>query len=96
MSPLTGLRMLEFEAIGPGPFASVMLADVGADALLVDRPAGSDLGLGVARPHDVMLRGHRSVVLDLERAEGVAAALAWPTRPTRSSRAFRRAVVRQR
>ena len=36
--PLTGLRVLEFEAIGPGPFAGMMLADMGADVILVDRP----------------------------------------------------------
>ena len=39
MGPLTGLRVLEFEAIGPGPFAGMMLADMGADVILVDRPA---------------------------------------------------------
>ena len=37
MGPLAGLRVLEFEAIGPGPFAGMMLADMGADVLLVDR-----------------------------------------------------------
>jgi alpha-methylacyl-CoA racemase len=36
MGPLSGLRILEFEAIGPGPFAGMMLADMGADVLLAD------------------------------------------------------------
>ena len=75
MGPLAGLRVLEFEAIGPGPFAAMMLADMGADVLLVDRPGGSDLGIGMARRHEVMLRGRRSVTLDLKSANGAAAAL---------------------
>jgi len=45
MGPLSGIRVLEFEAIGPGPFAGMLLADMGADVLVVDRPAAGDLGL---------------------------------------------------
>jgi alpha-methylacyl-CoA racemase len=75
MGPLAGLRVLEFEAIGPGPFAGMMLADMGADVLLVDRPASADLGLGVERRHDIMLRGRRSVTLDLKHAGATEAAL---------------------
>ena len=48
MGPLAGLRVVEFEAIGPGPFAGMMLADMGADVLLLDRPGDSDLGIGRA------------------------------------------------
>ena len=43
MGPLSGIRVLEFEAIGPAPFAGMLLADMGADVLVVDRPAGIDL-----------------------------------------------------
>jgi len=43
--PLAGVRVLEFEAIGPAPFAGMLLADMGADVLLVDRPGSSGLGL---------------------------------------------------
>src|SRR3954451_1097418 len=75
MGPLAGLRVLEFEAIGPGPFAGMMLADMGADVLLVDRPADSELGFGRERRFDVMLRGRRSIVLDLKSASGVETAL---------------------
>jgi alpha-methylacyl-CoA racemase len=75
MGPLAGLRVLEFEAIGPGPFAAMMLADMGADVLLVDRPTASDLGLQRERRHDVMLRGRRSVTLDLKSPGGTEAAL---------------------
>jgi alpha-methylacyl-CoA racemase len=75
MGPLTGVRVLEFEAIGPGPFCGMMLADMGADVLLVDRPADPGLGLERERRTDVMLRGRRSVTLDLKSADGVTAAL---------------------
>jgi alpha-methylacyl-CoA racemase len=64
--PLSGIRVLEFEAIGPAPFAGMLLADMGADVLLVDRPAPADLGLKRERRQDVMLRGKRSVTLDLK------------------------------
>jgi len=73
--PLSGVRVLEFEAIGPGPFAGMLLADMGADVILVDRPAASDLGLKRERWNDVMMRGKRSVTLDLKSADGAAAAL---------------------
>ncbi len=75
MGPLAGIRILEFEAIGPAPFAGMLLADMGADVLLVDRPQGSDLGLKRERWYDVMLRGKRSVTLDLKSPQGVQAAL---------------------
>ncbi len=75
MGPLAGIKVLEFEAIGPGPFAGMLLADMGADVLLIDRPAASDLGLKRERWNDVMMRGKRSVTLDLKSKEGAHAAL---------------------
>jgi alpha-methylacyl-CoA racemase len=75
MGPLAGVRVLEFEAIGPAPFCGMMLADMGADVLLVDRPTDPGLGLERRRAFDVMLRGRRSVTLDLKARDGVAAAL---------------------
>ena len=75
MGPLAGVKVLEFEAIGPVPFCGMMLADMGADVLLVDRAVESGLGLEMERWHDVMLRGRRSVTLDLKSPKGVAAAL---------------------
>lgn len=56
--PLADLRVLEFTGLGPGPFAGMLLADMGADVVRVDRPA--------SRPSDssdVTSRGKRSVVL---------------------------------
>src|SRR5258706_12004237 len=64
--PLSGIKVLEMEAIGPAPFAGMVLADMGADVLMVERPQAADLGLKRERKHDVMLRGKRSVALDLK------------------------------
>jgi len=75
MGPLSGVRVLEFEAIGPGPFAGMLLADMGADVLVIDRPASSDLGLKRERWYDVMMRGKRSVTLDLKSPSAKTAAL---------------------
>jgi len=75
MGPLAGLKILEFEAIGPGPFCGMMLADMGADVLLVERPSDPRLGLGRDRWSDVMLRGRRSTTLDLKSKGGIDAAL---------------------
>jgi alpha-methylacyl-CoA racemase len=76
MGPLAGVRVLEFEAIGPAPFCGMMLADMGADVLLVDRPSDPGLGLERERRHDLLLRGRRSVTLDLKSGEGARAAIA--------------------
>ena len=91
--PLAGLRILEFEAIGPGPFAGMMLADMGADVLLVDRPGDSDLGFGRERRFDVMLRGRRSVTLDLKSAHGAEAALRLAERADAVIEGFRPGVM---
>jgi alpha-methylacyl-CoA racemase len=75
MGPLAGIRVLEFEAIGPAPFAGMLLADMGADVLVLERPASTDLGLKRERRHDVMLRGKRSVTLDLKKDAAAEASL---------------------
>jgi alpha-methylacyl-CoA racemase len=75
MGPLAGIRVLEFESIGPAPFAGMLLADMGADVLVIDRPANTDLGLKRERWYDVMMRGKRSVTLDLKKKESAEAAL---------------------
>ena len=93
MGPLTGIRVLEFEAIGPGPFCGMMLADMGADVLLVDRPGDSGLGLGRARWFDVMVRGRRSVTLDLKSPAGVEAALTLVARADALIEGFRPGVM---
>jgi alpha-methylacyl-CoA racemase len=66
MGPLAGIKVLEFESIGPAPFAGMLLADMGADVIVIDRPSDSDLGLKRERWYDTMMRGKRSVMLDMK------------------------------
>ncbi|MDT7713736.1 MAG: alpha-methylacyl-CoA racemase, partial [Pseudonocardiales bacterium] len=61
--PLVGLRVIELAGIGPGPHAAMLLADLGADVVRVERPSGDKQSPGMA---DQMLRGRRSVQLDLK------------------------------
>jgi alpha-methylacyl-CoA racemase len=72
--PLTGTTVVELAGIGPGPFAAMLLADLGADVVRVERPAGGDVP--AANPADVLNRGKRSVVLDLKDPAAVEAVLA--------------------
>ncbi|MFF7209123.1 CaiB/BaiF CoA transferase family protein [Streptomyces sp. NPDC008238] len=67
--PLTGVRVVELAGVGPAPFAAMLLGDLGADVVRVDRPGGSRLGIDPA--HDVTNRNKRSVVADLKSEEGV-------------------------
>ncbi|MEU0683379.1 CaiB/BaiF CoA transferase family protein [Streptomyces albogriseolus] len=71
--PLTGVRVVELAGIGPGPFAAMLLADLGADVVRVDRPGGPGLGIDPAR--DVTNRNKRSVVVDLKALDGAARVL---------------------
>ncbi|MEH6824947.1 MAG: CaiB/BaiF CoA-transferase family protein [Motiliproteus sp.] len=67
MGPLAGLKIIEIESIGPGPFCGMMLADMGAEVIRVVRNAES---VAKSAQSPVMLRGRRSVVLDLKSTEG--------------------------
>ena len=93
MGPLSGIKVVEFEAIGPGPFAGMLLADMGADVILIDRPASAGLGLKRERWMDVMLRGKRSVTLDLKSKDGAAAALELVARADALIEGFRPGVM---
>ncbi|WP_406485960.1 CaiB/BaiF CoA transferase family protein [Streptomyces phaeochromogenes] len=68
--PLGGLRVLELAGLGPAPHAAMVLADLGADVVRVERPAGRALRLGPASATDIVLRGRRSVFADLKHPEG--------------------------
>ncbi|MGH3793677.1 MAG: CaiB/BaiF CoA transferase family protein [Pseudonocardiaceae bacterium] len=65
--PLAGLRVIELAGIGPGPHAAMLLADLGADVVRVERPGGAS-PLNPAR--DQLLRGRRSVAADLKDPAG--------------------------
>ena len=73
--PLQGLRVIEFAGIGPAPLACMLLADLGADVVRIDRLEPSGLGLALAPRDDVNARGRRSVALDLKAPAGRDAAL---------------------
>ncbi|MFF7362045.1 CoA transferase [Streptomyces sp. NPDC008125] len=72
--PLSGVRVVELAGIGPGPFAAMLLADLGADVVRVDRPGGAALGIDPAL--DLTNRNKRSVLLDLKTDAGASAVLA--------------------
>ena len=74
MGPLDGVRVVEIAGIGPGPFAAMVLSDMGADVVRVDRAnaVGGDFG---APNHEVLNRGRRSVGVDLKHPDGVEAVL---------------------
>ncbi|MEU6511321.1 CaiB/BaiF CoA-transferase family protein [Streptomyces sp. NPDC046942] len=71
--PLSGVRVVELAGIGPGPFAAMLLADLGADVVRVDRPGGP--GLAIDPAYDVTNRNKRSVVVDLKTPDGPARVL---------------------
>ena len=72
--PLSGYKIIEMAGLGPCPFAAMMLADLGADVLRIDRPAAG-VDPESARD-DLMLRGRRRVCLDLKSRDGIGALLA--------------------
>lgn len=73
--PLSGYRVVEIAGIGPGPFAAMMLADMGAEVIRVDR-AGAVRGPTPEGAHyDVLLRGRRNIAIDLKHPDGVATLL---------------------
>lgn len=68
MGPLTGYKIIELAGIGPGPFCGMMLADMGADVIRVDRHSGRD------GSKDVLCRNRRTLALDLKKPEALAIA----------------------
>jgi len=69
------MRVVEMAGIGPAPLACMLLADLGADVVRVDRTGPSGLGLAMSPTHDVNARGRRSVALDLKQPAGREAVL---------------------
>ncbi len=73
--PLTGCRIIEIAGIGPGPFAAMLLADMGAEVIRVER-AGAVRGPAPETPHpDILRRNRRNIAIDLKHPDGVAALL---------------------
>ena len=70
MGPLQGIKVIEFAGIGPGPFCGMMLADMGAEVIRIDRP-NTPGGMG-----DVLARGRKSIAVDLKTEAGKETVLA--------------------
>ena len=71
--PLAGVRVVELAGIGPGPFCGMLLADLGAEVIRVDRPGGS--ASPVPQRNDITSRGKRRVVVDLKHPRGAEVVL---------------------
>ena len=91
--PLAGVRVIELAGIGPAPFCGMLLADMGADVLRIDRIGEVDLGIRVEGRFDLLLRGRRSVAIDLKRPEGVGLALRLVSRADAFIEGFRPGVT---
>ncbi|MGY4157957.1 alpha-methylacyl-CoA racemase [Bradyrhizobium sp. USDA 4461] len=68
MGVLKGMKVVEISGMGPGPFCGMLLADLGADVIAVERPAAD---AGCARPTEIYNRGKRSIILDLKKPGAV-------------------------
>ena len=91
IGPLAGIRVLEIGGIGPNPFAGMLLADMGADVIRLDRQVGS--GFGQAGPTDPSLRGRQTLAVDLKSGPGKALALALAERADALIEGFRPGVM---
>ncbi len=75
MGPLAGVKVLELAGIGPGPFCAMLLADLGADVVRIDRVKDVMGGDPSTPPADVLNRGRRSIGVDLKQPDGVTTVL---------------------
>lgn len=73
--PLTGLKVVELAGIGPGPMCAMLLSDLGAEVVRVDRLEASGLGIDIEPRHDLLDRGRRSVGIDLKNELGAETVL---------------------
>src|SRR5437868_14430142 len=75
MGPLEGVKVVEFAGIGPAPMAAMLLADLGATVIRLDRPIPSDLGLKKPLKFNLLLRNRPSISVDLKDPAGLGFAL---------------------
>ena len=75
MGPLAGITVIEIAGIGPGPFCGMLLADLGADVIRIDRAQAVKGGDPERPPADLLARGRRSVGVDLKNPDGVEVVL---------------------
>jgi len=75
MGTLSGYKIIEFAGIGPAPMCAMLLSDMGADVLRIDRAEDAGLGIATAAKFNFLGRGRRSVAIDLKRREGTEVVL---------------------
>ncbi len=75
MGPLQGVKVIELTGLGPGPFAAMMLSDMGAEVIRIDRSSAVSGGNPAAPPLDPLARGRRSIGVDLKNPDGVETVL---------------------
>jgi alpha-methylacyl-CoA racemase len=73
--PLSGLKIIEFAGIGPGPFCGMLLSDLGADVIRIDRKPNTGAAAPQASKYDVTTRGRRSIALDLKQPAAIEVCL---------------------
>lgn len=89
--PLAGVKILEVGGIGPNPFTGMVLADMGADVIRLDRQVGT--GFGQAGPSDPTLRGRQTLAVDLKSEDGRSLTLALADRADALIEGFRPGVM---
>ena len=72
MGPLQGVRVVEFAGLGPGPFCGMLLADLGADVVRIDRKGARGGLIGALGATSLLDRGKRSIALDLKDADDLS------------------------
>lgn len=75
MGVLSGYKVVEFAGIGPAPMCAMLLSDMGAEVLRIDRAEDANLGIPTEAKYGVLNRGRRSVAIDLKKKEGAEVAL---------------------
>ena len=75
MGPLRGVKIIELAGIGPCPMCAMLLAELGADVVRVDRPTDSGLGIGMSPEHRLLHRSRPSIAVDLKHPDGVETVL---------------------
>lgn len=75
MGPLTGFRIIEIAGIGPGQFCGMLLADMGAQIIRIDRKTDVDLGIGMPAKYNLMNRSRPAIGVDLKSQSGVGLVL---------------------
>lgn len=95
--PLSGLKVVEIGSIGPGPFCAMLLADLGADVVRIDRATGAGLvGPNADFRTELLHRGRRSLAVDLKHPDGAEVVLSLVADADVLIEGFRPGVTEQR